>query len=185
MMIFTLLSVLAVSSIVDSVPSVISDSPNAENLVFDMSAVSHVDVHLSSNPTPTLIAQEIPAIQEGGFVFEFLGCETTPNTDVPLTCNFMVENTWDSERELQLAGYNSSNYFSRVIDAGGNEIFASSARVGNSSGARYAEAVLPSRIPLRASLSFNQIPEGGIRILDIGLYNRSTRGFDVEFRFSR
>ncbi|MBE9070947.1 hypothetical protein IQ260_30375, partial [Leptolyngbya cf. ectocarpi LEGE 11479] len=115
-------------------------SPIFSESIFSEETGKFEDRNEAITDATELIAQEIPAVQEGGFVFEFLGCETTPNTDVPLTCNFMVENTRDSERTLRLYGSSSnrSNYFSRVIDAGGNEIFASSARLGNSSRTGYA-----------------------------------------------
>jgi hypothetical protein len=143
-----------------------------------------IDANNQSSFSSNLIAQEIPAIQEEGFVFEFIGCESTPNTDLPLTCNFLVENSQESERILRIYGY-SSSYYSRVIDAVGNEIYASSAQLGNDSDDSFAQAALPSGIPLKASFSFSQAPEGGIRILDIGAYTDSTSFFDVEFRFSR
>ncbi|MGB7085886.1 MAG: hypothetical protein WBD47_10055, partial [Phormidesmis sp.] len=143
-----------------------------------------IDADDQRSDLSNLIAQEIPAVQEEGFVFEFLGCESTPNTDVPLTCNFLVENSQDAERKLYIYG-NKGSSFSRVIDASGNEIFASLATLGSDSGSGSADAVFPSRIPLKASLSFSQAPEGGIRILDIGAYTSGVGYFDVEFRFSR
>jgi len=129
---------------------------------------------------PVFVAQEIPAIQESGFVFEFLGCETTPNSDIPLTCEFLVENTQDSEVALYL--YARSGNPSRIIDASGNEIVASSVQLGSSSSVNSTSTDLPSKIPLKATLFFESAPEGGIRILDVGCFANSNY-FDVEFRF--
>lgn len=167
------------------IASLLAQEPNVSFEHLHKSLTRNIGSH--SNSAPIFLAQEIPAIQENGFVFEFLGCETTPNSDMPLTCDVLVENTQDEEKQLDLyAGLNNSN-FSRVIDASGNEIFASSATLGKSEGTGYARAFLPSGIPLRASLSFNEVPEGGIRILDIGCYVYGAGGgpFDIEFRFSR
>lgn len=134
--------------------------------------------------SPSLIAQEIPAIQEEGFVFEFLGCETRPNTDVPLTCEFMIENSQELERTLTMYGGQGGYELSRIIDTSGNEIPASYAQIGRYSG-RKASANLPSSIPLKASLSFSEAPEGGIMILDMELHGEGSGYFDVEFRFAR
>ena len=133
--------------------------------------------------SPSLIAQEIPTIQEEGFIFEFLGCETRPNTDVPLTCDFIIENSQELERTLTIFGSKGGYNLSRIIDTSGNEILASYAQIGRSSG-RKASANLPSSIPLKASLSFSEAPEGGIRILDMELHG-GLGFFDVEFRFAR
>lgn len=137
----------------------------------------------SGTTAPNLIAQEIPAVQQEGFVFKFLDCETTPNTDVPLTCEFMIKNSQELERSLRL--YGGSTNYSRIIDTSGNEIIASFAQIGRSSGTNYATTDLPSDIPLKASLSFPEAPEGGIEILDIRLYTSASGHFDVEFRFAR
>lgn len=135
--------------------------------------------------SPGLIAQEIPAVQEEGFVFDFLGCETRPNTDVPLTCEFIVENSQEQERSLQLYGNYGRSTYSRVIDTSGNEIIASFAQIGRASDNSSAVTTLPSDIPLKASLSFAEAPEGGIRILDLKMYTRGVGEFDVEFRLAR
>lgn len=142
-----------------------------------------VGAETQSSDYSDLLAQEIPAIQEEGFVFDFLGCVSTPNTDIPLTCNFLVENSQESEKRLRIYGNLSSSYYSRVIDASGNEIIASSVELGSASGSGYATLDLPSGIPLQASFNFSQAPEGAIRILDIRALGNST--FDVEFRFPR
>ena len=130
-----------------------------------------------------LISQSIPTIQQEGFIFEFLGCEVILDTDMPLNCNFLIENSQELERRLTVYAYDSNAYFSRVIDAGGNEIFASSVDIGNASGNKYVIAEFPSGIPLKASFKFSQAPEGGIRIVDIRA--RSSSVFDVEFKFPR
>lgn len=139
-------------------------------------------------PLPTdsnvLLAQEIPAVQEEGFVFEFLDCEVTPNSDVPLTCEFLIENSRTDERRLSL--YARSNTLpSRVIDASGNEIIASFVTLGSAGDSRTVRRALPSEVPMKGTLSFNKAPEGAIRILDLGLYTPGPGYFDVEFRFAR
>ncbi|MFK8183992.1 MAG: hypothetical protein AB8B99_11505 [Phormidesmis sp.] len=162
---------------------------NPENFIDTAAKIGHNNIVLDSinsqhSGTANLLAQEIPAIQKEGFVFEFLGCESTPNTDVPLTCDFLVENSRDDERLLYLYAVPTSA-FSRVIDVRGNEIIATNVELGSASNTRWVSVEMPSRIPLRASLSFSKAPEGGIRILDVGAYNPDSSYFDVEFRFSR
>ncbi|MEO0404897.1 MAG: hypothetical protein AAF193_08505, partial [Bacteroidota bacterium] len=116
---------------------------------------------------PLLIAQEIPAIQVAEFTFEYLECIQTPNTDKPLTCEFLVENDQEGERTLRIYAYHLDSVFSRIIDVEGNEIPASYVEIGNSSGNRYANADLPNEVPLKVSISFDEVPVNGIRFLDI------------------
>ncbi|MFK8183993.1 MAG: hypothetical protein AB8B99_11510 [Phormidesmis sp.] len=156
------------------IKEIISISGDANNLPIDLS---------------NLVAQELPAVEKNGFVFEFLGCEETPNTDIPLTCDFLVENSRNTERTLILFAYFNRRYFSRVIDANGNQIFASRVTLGGYSDNQWTSSSFPSRVPLKGSVSFSQAPEGGIRIFDLGAttgqIGYSSGVFDVEFRFDR
>lgn len=123
-----------------------------------------------------LVAQQVLDIQQGGFIFSFRGCQNTPNSDQPLTCNFLIENTEEGRRELRI--YSKS----RVIDSDGNEILASSITIGNNTG-NDARGVLSSGIPLRSSITFNKSPVGGIKLLELSLWEQGANYFYVEFRF--
>ena len=136
--------------------------------------------HQRSGNSSTLIAQEFTAIQKEGFIFNFIECETTPGSDVPLTCEFLIENTQE-ERTFGLYT-DSSSYPTRIIDASGNEIIATSVKVGSSGPDSSAGTPFPTGVPLKATVTFGQSPEGGIRIFDVGCYIYLYGGFDVEFR---
>ena len=128
----------------------------------------------------SLIAQEIPAIREEGFVFQFLGCETAPLSDVPLTCEFLIENSQEEEKIFGLYSDYSSNP-TRVIDSSGNEIVATSVQVGSSDPG--SSIPFPSGVPIKATVTFGEAPDGIIKLLDIGCFIYQYGGFDVEFRF--
>ncbi|MFK8183991.1 MAG: hypothetical protein AB8B99_11500 [Phormidesmis sp.] len=140
------------------------------------------DTNSQPSDTAPLLEQEIPAIQEERFVFDFLGCESTPNTDFPLTCDFLVENSQVAERQLYI--FASGGPGTRVLDTNGNEMIASSVQLGSSISNSSVYKNMPSKIPLKATLSFARAPEGGIRIIDISCSNNRSV-FDVEFRFYR
>lgn len=140
------------------------------------------------NDTPNLIAQDYPAIQSDGFVFEFRGCESTANSDRPLRCDFLVENVDGQRRSLGIYANNHPQERSRVIDAAGNEISGSFIEFGSLSGSGRATNELSSGIPVRASIWFPESPQGGIRLFDVSYYyygsGVSSGSGNAEFRFT-
>ena len=134
-------------SVVLSLEPILPEMSFAE-ITTDKEQLEGISTDSSNQPVRSddLIAQSIPAVQQEGFIFEFLGCEVTSDTDIPLTCNFLIENSQELERRLTVYAYNGNTYFSRVIDASGNEIFASSINLGSTSGEQYAVAEFPSGI---------------------------------------
>ncbi|MEO0404896.1 MAG: hypothetical protein AAF193_08500 [Bacteroidota bacterium] len=142
---------------------------------------------ISTSVTGTLVAQqeEIPPVEERGVVFKYLGCETIPGASSPLTCEFLIENQSNRERRFELYAYASGRSFSRVVDSNGNEISASLVELGDSSSERVMQMDLSDGVPMRVRVSFEAVPDGGIRLIDLGcyLYGSPNGGsFSVEFK---
>jgi len=130
-----------------------------------------------------LAQQEFPAVKEKEIIFKLLGCDLIAGASSPLVCNVLIENVQNTERKIAIYANVSRRSFSRVVDNNGNEILASSAQLGSSSSERAAETYLTPGVPVRASISFEATPEGGVRLIDLGcyLYGPGGGSFDVEF----
>lgn len=156
------------------------------NKRYQEESVSATSTSVFSEDFPNFLAQDIPVVEEKGFTFQLEECVVTSGASSPLTCELLIQSNHNSERKLAIYAYASRRSFSRVVDVRGNEILASSAQLGSSSSDRAAEAYLSKGIPIRASVSFEAAPDGGIRIVDLGcyLYGNGGGSFDVEFRLS-
>lgn len=117
----------------------------------------------------------ISPIEKNGFIVQFEGCRSTSNSDVPLTCDLLVKNSQQKRRRLYFYG-------GRIIDASGNVINDSFLRLGNDDSRSQVDQVLPTGIPIKASVSFPQAPEGNILLLDLSFGSGSK--FIVEFYFN-
>ncbi|MGK7896916.1 MAG: hypothetical protein AB4372_25710, partial [Xenococcus sp. (in: cyanobacteria)] len=73
-------------------------------------------------------------------------------------------------------------YGGRIIDTNGNVITDSVLRLGNDSSRSTATQILPTGIPIKASVSFPQAPEGNILLLDLRF--SSGNRFNIEFYFN-
>ncbi|MGK7893579.1 MAG: hypothetical protein AB4372_08130, partial [Xenococcus sp. (in: cyanobacteria)] len=101
----------------------------------------------------------ISPLEKNGFVVQFEGCRSTPNSDVPLTCDFLVKISQQKSRRLHFYG-------GRIIDANGNVINDSFIKLGNDVDDNSPNSSVrqepPIGIPIKASVSFPQAPEGNI-----------------------
>jgi hypothetical protein len=139
---------------------------------------------LSINTASVLAQQEYPTLEQAGFIFKLEDCNTTSNRDVPLECEFLVQNTQESRRQFNLY----ANY-SRVIDTEGNIIQGLSSNLGNITdstnqygGYSYQTGIeLVNGIPVRGSIAFQKAPKGKIRLIDLRCFAPDTNYFNVEF----
>ena len=179
-----MINLALISALVIS-PSVGLEFPNVLHSA-DVQRAVIVDTNQGDSNT-YLAQQEFPVVEEKGIAFELSGCEVIAGASSPLVCNLLIENRQNSERKFAIYANASRRSFSRVVDGNGNEILASLAQLGRSSSERAAEVYLSPGIPLRASVSFEAVPEGGIRVIDLGcyLYGPGGGSFDVEFSFGR
>ena len=121
--------------------------------------------------------RNIAPIEIEGFVFQFKGCRSTTNSDVPLTCDFLVKNSQETRRTLKL-------YEGRVVDVNGEVITGSFVKLGDDVDTnRSVRQELPTGIPIKGSVSFPQAPEGNIVLFDLRLY--ASKSFDVEFYLNK
>lgn len=121
-----------------------------------------------------------------GFTFQLLDCEIVTGASAPFTCNFLIKNDQDDRRQLGIYASPSTFWRSRVVDSQGNEILGILATFGEAMDEREAKAYLSSGVPLKASISFGDIPEGKITLIDLGayLYGGGGGSFNVECNFS-
>lgn len=133
----------------------------------------------------TSLAQVMPLAAESGFRFELASCDAIPNSSEPYTCNFLIENTHTSEKTLALYAQSSGRWVSKIIDNQGHEINAVSASLGSNTSERAAETTLTPGAPIRASVSFETIPDGGVRLIDLDFFQYGPGGHSFSVQFTQ
>jgi hypothetical protein len=138
----------------------------------------------------------VVTLEKQGFIFKFQGCKNRSNADIPLECEFKVENIQEGRRIFNLDANQS-----RIIDSEGNEIRGLVSNLGNrdttNQNNNYPQyyypqyyqqgIVLVNKIPVTVSVSFAKAPAGEIRLIDLLCYSQDTNyrnsSFNVEFIF--
>lgn len=139
-------------------------------------------------------------LEKEGFIFELQNCKNKTNAEVPLECEFKVENIKKNRRVLNLCINRS-----RIVDSAGNEIRGLSGNLGNrdettspynpynlnlnlnygydsySCNNIQQGIELVNGVPMKGIITFKKAPEGQILLLDLGCYSQDTNVFNVEF----
>lgn len=114
------------------------------------------------------VAQVTSYVSEtDGFRFELAGCNATQNVNEPYTCNFLVENTGNKARDISIYGDVAPEGTSYIVDSQGITIPATSVTVAGNTQTFYAGATAQPRVPIRASLFLEAVPNSDIRFIEL------------------
>ncbi len=125
----------------------------------------------TSTSAPAKLAKSMMKIEAKNFTFELQECKLSGGI---LTFLFLITNN-ENDRGLQISD-------ARIIDDSGNETDASWYQLGNYSYGYWARNTLASGIPMKAIITFENIPDNINLIALLELYGDSSGSFKLQFR---
>jgi len=131
---------------------------------------------VSPAPKPELKAQQ--KVEVNNFLFELQSCKISGQQ---VTCHFMVNNK-DVDRNLNLYADEHWGGTSRIFDDLGNVYKAEESQIGNSRARQYAQIMLVSGIPTKASLRFGGVSQEVRSIALLEISCSTDKYFKAQFR---
>ncbi|MBU3916336.1 hypothetical protein KKA14_12445 [bacterium] len=129
----------------------------------------------SGNTSNQKLTSQFPPVEQDGFLFQINSCERSSSG---VTCNLTITSQ-GQDRDFGFAGSYSS---SKLYDEFGNVYYGTSYSIANLSDKSYIYHFMIADLPIRASVSFKEVPKDSKMVTFLSLSTKTKDYKNLNFR---